>query len=166
MKFASYKIKNIIDNVADLLAPQIIAKGVKLQMSPIVPESVYVDTSHAERVLINLLSNAVKFTPQHKTITVSVAPKLEDGYAVFSIADTGIGIPASEVQKLFSEFFRVDNEINQHVKGTGLGLVLAKNIVQAHRGKIWVQSQPGVGTTIYFTLPSSQKAYEEHLVSV
>ena len=121
------------------------------------------DASHAERVLINLLSNAIKFTPQNGTITVAVAPALDHGYAVFSVSDTGIGIPASEVQKLFSEFFRVDNEINQNVKGTGLGLVLAKNIVQAHRGKMWVQSQVGVGTTFYFTLPSSQKAFEEHL---
>jgi signal transduction histidine kinase len=109
------------------------------------------------------LSNAIKFTPQQGTITLAVSPTLDGGYAVFSVSDTGIGIPATEVQKLFSEFFRVDNEINQNVKGTGLGLVLAKNIVQAHRGKIWVQSQVKVGTTFYFTLPSSQKAFEERL---
>jgi signal transduction histidine kinase len=109
------------------------------------------------------LSNAVKFTPANGTITIAVSPTLDRGYAVFSVSDTGIGIPASEVQKLFSEFFRVDNEINQNVKGTGLGLVLAKNIVQAHGGKMWVQSQVGVGTTFYFTLPSSQAAFTEHL---
>jgi len=109
------------------------------------------------------LSNAIKFTPPNGTITLEVAPKLDDGYAVFSVSDTGIGIPAADIQKLFSEFFRVDNEINQNVKGTGLGLVLAKNIVQAHRGKMWVQSQAGRGTTFYFTLPSSQKSYEEHM---
>ncbi len=125
-------------------------------------KDIYVDSSQVERVFINLLSNAIKFTPQNGTITIAVAPNLEDGYAVFSVADTGIGIPASEIQKLFSEFFRVDNEINQNVKGTGLGLVLAKNIVQAHRGKIWVQSKVGAGTTFYFTLPPSQKAFEEH----
>ena len=119
------------------------------------------DASHIERVLINLLSNAIKFTPPNGTITVTVAPGLDNGYAVFSVSDTGIGIPASDIQKLFSEFFRVDNEINQNVKGTGLGLVLAKNIVQAHRGKMWVQSQVGVGTTFYFTLPTSQKAFED-----
>jgi signal transduction histidine kinase len=163
MKFATYKMKNTIDNVADLLAPQINAKGVKLNLRlPQQIENIYADASHAERVLINLLSNAIKFTPQHGTITLAVAPTLDSGYAVFSVSDTGIGIPASEVQKLFNEFFRVDNEINQNVKGTGLGLVLAKNIVQAHRGKIWVQSQVGQGTTFYFTLPSSQKAFEEH----
>jgi signal transduction histidine kinase len=164
MKFATYKIKNIVDNVTDLLTPQITTKGVQLHLRLTEQiESIYVDASHAERVLINLLSNAIKFTPQHGTITLAVSPTLDRGYAVFSVSDTGIGIPASEVQKLFSEFFRVDNEINQNVKGTGLGLVLAKNIVQAHRGKIWVQSQAGQGTTFYFTLPSSLQAYEEHL---
>jgi len=164
MKFAACKIKNIVDSVADLLAPQITTKGVKLHLHLAQQiESVYVDASHAERVLINLLSNAIKFTPQHGTVTLSVSPTLDGGYAVFSVSDTGIGIPASDVQKLFSEFFRADNEINQNVKGTGLGLALAKNIVQAHRGKIWVQSQVGQGTTFYFTLPSSQRAFEEHL---
>lgn len=164
MKFALYKIKTIVDNVADLLAPQMTAKGVTLHLQLAQPiEEIYVDTSQIERVFINLLSNAIKFTPQNGTITVAVAPALDNGYAVFSVSDTGIGIPASELQKLFSEFFRVDNEINQNVKGTGLGLVLAKNIVQAHRGKIWVQSQVRVGTTFYFTLPSSPKAFEEHL---
>jgi signal transduction histidine kinase len=165
IKFADYKIRNMVDNVADLLTPQITTKGVKLHLHLHEQmEVIYADASHVERVLINLLSNAIKFTPQNGTITVSVSPTLEHGYAVFSVSDTGIGIPASELQKLFSEFFRVDNEINQNVKGTGLGLVLAKNIVQAHGGKIWVQSQVGVGTTFYFTLPSSQKAFEEHMI--
>ena len=164
MKFAAYKIKTIVDNVADLLTPQITAKGITLHLRLAQEiKEIYVDASHAERVLINLLSNAIKFTPQNGTITLAVAATLESGYAVFSVSDTGIGIPASELQKLFSEFFRVDNEINQNVKGTGLGLVLAKNIVQAHRGKIWVQSQVKTGTTFYFTLPSCQKAFEEHL---
>jgi signal transduction histidine kinase len=164
MKFDIYKIKNIVDNVADLLTPQITTKGVKLQLhlgEQI--DSIYVDASHVERVLINLLSNAIKFTPQQGTITVDVAPQLDGGFVVFSVTDTGIGIPASDLQKLFSEFFRVDNEINQNVKGTGLGLVLAKNIVQAHHGKMWVQSTVNAGTTFYFTLPSSKKVYEDHL---
>lgn len=165
MKFAPYKTRNIIDNVADLLAPQITAKGVKLHLHLAEEIGViYVDASQLERVLINLLGNAIKFTPQNGTITVSTSPVLDGGYAVFSVSDTGIGIPASDVQKLFSEFYRVDNEINQNVKGTGLGLVLAKNIVQAHHGKMWVQSQVGVGTTFYFTLPASQKAFEDQQV--
>lgn len=163
MKFGMCKIKSIIDNVADILQPQITAKSIKLQL--IVPEEtgeVYTDASQIERVFINLLSNAIKFTPPNGTITVKGAPGLDKGYVVFSVSDTGIGIPASDIQKLFSEFFRVDNEINQNVKGTGLGLVLAKNIVQAHRGKIWVQSTAGMGTTFYFTLPASQETFEDN----
>ena len=164
MKFAPYKIKTLTDNIADLLTPQVTAKGVHLRFQPAEGiDEIYVDMSQAERVFINLVNNAIKFTPANGNITVSIAPKLENGYAVFSVADTGIGIPAADVQKLFSEFFRVDNEINQNVKGTGLGLVLAKNITLAHRGRIWVQSQVGVGTTFFFTLPTSQQAYQETL---
>ncbi|MBF0571726.1 MAG: GAF domain-containing sensor histidine kinase [Candidatus Omnitrophica bacterium] len=164
MKFVLSKIKNIVDNVSDLLTPQMTTKGVNLHL--LLPEQigeVYADASHIERVLINLLSNAIKFTPPQGTITIAVAPIPDDGYAVFNVSDTGIGIPAPEIQKLFSEFYRVDNEINQNVKGTGLGLVLAKNIVQAHHGKMWVQSKVGMGTSFYFTLPCSQKAFEDHL---
>ncbi len=164
MKYAIYKIHTMVDNVTDLLTPQITAKGIKLQLKLCdqIPD-IYVDASHAERVMINLLSNAIKFTPQNGTITVEVSPTLDNDYAVFSVTDTGIGIPASEIQKLFNEFFRVDNEINQNVKGTGLGLVLAKNIVLAHHGKIWVHSKVGAGTTFYFTLPSTQKAFENRV---
>jgi signal transduction histidine kinase len=162
MRFSLHQIKNVIDNVADLLAPQINTKSIKLQLRLAEQvENIYIDSSQAERVFINLISNAIKFTPTNGTITLTVSSTLDHGYAVFNISDTGIGIPAADVQKLFSEFFRVDNEINQNVKGTGLGLVLAKNIVQAHHGKIWVQSQVGVGTTFYFTLPTSVKAFEE-----
>jgi signal transduction histidine kinase len=162
MKFALHKVKNITENLADLLMPQVTAKGVHLQLrlAPEV-EEVYIDMTQAERVFINLLSNAIKFTPQNGTITIAVAPALEDGYAVFSVSDTGIGMPAVDLQNLFSEFFRAENEINQNVKGTGLGLVLAKNIVEAHRGRIWVESKVGSGTTFYFTLPPSQKAFDQ-----
>ena len=114
MKFSTYKIKNIVDNVADLLAPQITTKGVKLQLKLFLNnwKKFYVDRFMLNVVFINLMNNAIKFTPQHGTITVSVSSTLDHGYAIFSVADTGIGIPASDVQKLFSEFFRVDNEIN------------------------------------------------------
>ena len=163
MKFALYKIKNIIENVADLLAPQINTKGVKLQLNiPEGADSVWADSSQLERVFINLINNAIKFTPAQGTITVGASEPLDNGFAVLRVADTGIGIPAADLQKLFSEFFRVDNEINQNVKGTGLGLVLAKNIVQAHHGKIWVESKVGAGTTFYFTLPASERAYKEN----
>ncbi len=159
MKFSNHATKNVVDNVIDLLTPQITAKEIKCstRLSADIP-SLYIDHTQAERVFINLLSNAIKFTPKGGSITISVSSSPVPGFATCQVTDTGIGIPPDEVNKLFSEFYRVDNEINQHVKGTGLGLVLAKNIVLAHKGKMWVSSQVGIGTTFAFTLPTSQDA--------
>ena len=71
------------------------------------------------------------------------------------ISDTGYGIPEKEQEAIFEEFYRVANPINQEVKGTGLGLALVKHIIEAHKGKIWVESRPGKGSTFSFTLPIS-----------
>jgi len=161
MHFGVYKTKLLIDNIVDLLTPQVTAKEIKLNvaLSPLIPD-VYIDLSQAERIFINLLSNAVKFTPKKGTITLSVLPSSGKGFATFEIADSGIGIAPADVEKLFSEFFRAENEINQTVKGTGLGLVLAKDIVHAHHGKIWVNSQLGKGTSFFFTLPIDKGIFD------
>ena len=163
MQFGLHKIKSLIDNTIDLLNPQVAAKEItlKIDLAPTVTE-IYVDISQAERIFINLLSNALKFTPKKGSIAFSVLPALDDGFAVFQIIDSGIGISPADLGKLFSEFFRAENEINQNVKGTGLGLLLAKDIVQAHHGKIWVNSQLGVGTTFHFTLPTSKEAFDKN----
>ena len=125
-----------------------------------IPE-IALDYKRMAQVLTNIIGNAVKFTPQNGKISVRATADAEN--ITIAVADTGIGMQEEELTNLFTEFYRIDNEINQNVKGTGLGLVLAKNIVQAHRGKMWVQSKVGSGTTFYFTLPGSQKAFEEHL---
>ena len=78
---------------------------------------------------------------------------LEDNHVNFSVSDTGIGIEKNDIDRLFDEFFRVENKINQNVKGTGLGLALVKKIVEAHRGKIWITSEINKGSTFNFTLP-------------
>ncbi len=161
MKFGLYSVKAVLDNVVDILGPQMKDKEVKVALN--IPPSIshfYLDLPQAERVFINLLNNAVKFTPKGGTITISVSPVLDKGFLTFHVMDTGIGIAPDDLKKLFDEFYRVDNEINQNVKGTGLGLTLAKNIVEAHRGYIAVKSQVGSGTTFSFTLPSSAEAYE------
>ena len=160
LKLALTPIKTLIDNISDLLTPQIKDKDIRLKIDlPSEAKELYVDVSHVERVFINLLSNAIKFTPKGGQITINADPVIKNGFITFSVMDTGIGIAPDDFNKLFNEFYRVDNEINQNVKGTGLGLTLAKNIVEIHHGKIWVQSQVGNGTTFYFTLPSSAEAY-------
>ncbi len=161
LKFELKSVKLIIDNVADLLTPQIKDKEIKLSIN--LPENaamIYVDVSHAERIFINLINNAIKFTPKNGAIQISASSAIDRGYITFYIVDTGIGIAPDDVKKLFDEFFRVENEINQNVKGTGLGLTLVKNIVEAHRGSVQVKSQVGAGTTFSFALPTSKEAYE------
>lgn len=156
MKYLSQPIKPLIDNIADLLTPQMRERDLHLKVD--LPEdlpNVYVDRNHVERVFINLVGNALKFTPAKGTITIAADPKLDNGMVVFSVADTGIGIPEYDLAKLFEEFYRVDNEINQSVKGTGLGLSLVKQITEAHGGHVWVTSKVGQGTTFYFTLPTT-----------
>jgi two-component system sensor histidine kinase VicK len=112
------------------------------------------DTSQADRIFINLMSNAVKFTP--KSGTISVNAHLNEDVVTVEISDTGIGISKEDITRLFDEFYRVDNQINQDVKGTGLGLPLAKKIVEAHHGKMWITSTVNQGTTFHFTLPVNQ----------
>ena len=156
MLFTPANVTALIDNVRDLLTPQMKDKSINFvtQIAPGVP-SISVDKAQFERVFINLVGNAIKFTPVNGQITVSAA--LEQDHVLFSVADNGIGISEKDLAKLFDEFYRVENEINASVKGSGLGLSLAKNIVEAHHGKIWITSQVGKGTTFYFTVPLEHK---------
>lgn len=147
-------IKPMLDNVVDLLTPQLRDKNIRLeQKTPQDIPNAEIDRSQYERVFINLISNAIKFTPTNGCITIQVDLDHKKEEFVFSVADTGIGISKENLDKIFDEFFRADNEINLSVKGTGLGLALAKNIVEAHFGRMWITSTPNIGTTFYFTLP-------------
>jgi two-component system phosphate regulon sensor histidine kinase PhoR len=112
---------------------------------------VLADREQIGRVLINLIGNAMKFTPAGGKISVS-AQNLKEGMIEVDITDTGCGIAAEDQESIFEEFYRVENTINQEVKGTGLGLALVKRIVKAHQGKIWVKSTLGAGSTFSFTL--------------
>jgi signal transduction histidine kinase/DNA-binding response OmpR family regulator/HAMP domain-containing protein len=109
------------------------------------------DADRIRQVLTNLLSNAVKFSPQGGAVTLGA--RHEGDYVQLWVADHGVGIPAEALPQLFSKFFRVDNRETRSVGGTGLGLALVKEIVEAHRGRVWVESVVGQGSTVWFTLP-------------
>ena len=98
----------------------------------------------------------MKFTPPDGKITIS-ANKIDNLIQV-NISDTGCGIPDDAKERIFEEFYRVENAINDQVKGTGLGLSLVKHIVEAHGGKIWVTSKVGSGSTFSFTLQQKEQA--------
>ncbi len=108
------------------------------------------DGGRIEQVLGNLLSNAIKYSPQGGEIKVSVTGS--DGFAKVRVADQGIGIPADQISRVFDRFYRVDTS-STAAGGIGLGLSIARYIVEAHGGQIWVESEARQGTAVSFTLP-------------
>ncbi|MCU1415321.1 MAG: sensor histidine kinase [Microbacteriaceae bacterium] len=103
----------------------------------------------------NLISNAIKFTPRGGTVTVSVGTNAED--AIITVRDTGMGIPASELDQLYARFFRASTATRNAVPGVGLGLTITKAIVTAHEGELDVESEEGVGTAFSLSLPLPRK---------
>ncbi len=112
---------------------------------------VVADEARIRQVLDNLVSNAIKYSPDGGTIRIGGWHD-EQGVTVY-VADQGIGIPQDEQSRLFESFYRVDSGLRRRTKGTGLGLYLSKTIIDAHNGTIWVRSEPGKGSTFFFTLP-------------
>jgi len=151
MKFEKVNIKTIIDNVRDLLTPQMKEKNLAfiVDVAKNLPE-VMADDKQMERVFINLLSNAIKYTPKG---TITLRASSNEKEILVEVEDTGMGMREEDLPKLFTEFYRVENEMNQSIKGTGLGLALVKNIITVHQGRIWVTSTINVGTTFHFTIP-------------
>jgi signal transduction histidine kinase len=110
---------------------------------------VLADAARVQQVLSNLVGNAVKFTPRSGRITVCA--EHIDGEVRFGVIDTGPGIPAEQLPHIFGRFWQAKSD---H-RGIGLGLAIAKGIVEAHNGRIWVESHVGLGSTFYFTLPTA-----------
>lgn len=109
------------------------------------------DSGHIRRVLFNLLDNAIKYSPEGGLVVVH--GETSESEAIISVADQGQGIAPEHLNRLFERFFRVKFVTGYHVAGSGLGLPIARNIVEAHGGRIWAESKVGEGTKIYFTLP-------------
>ncbi|PSO45747.1 MAG: hypothetical protein BRC25_01125 [Parcubacteria group bacterium SW_6_46_9] len=115
------------------------------------------DSTKLKIVFKNLLENALKYTDSDKQVNIHVNIKMTSGYGgdviLVSVEDQGIGIPEDERDKIFSKFYRADNATDTETEGTGVGLFITKQIVEAHKGKIWFESKQGEGTTFYVQLP-------------
>jgi signal transduction histidine kinase len=123
---------------------------VKLQ-SHIADLLVCADNDRVIQALVNLLANAIKFSPPQSIITTVVCA--DDGWARFSIKDQGRGVPAERLEAIFERFRQVDASDAREKGGTGLGLPIARSIIEHHGGRMWAESAPGDGSTFYFTLP-------------
>jgi len=126
--------------------------SISVDVSPAIPH-VCGDPKRVSQILINLLSNAVKYTPDAGTVTITARKSETANKVEISVADNGIGIPASHLPHLFKRFSHIERQATRDTAGTGLGLFIAKGLVEAHGGEIWVESEEGKGTCFTFTLP-------------
>jgi GAF domain-containing protein len=151
LELSDYSVQDIAQTVRSTLEPLAADKKLafKVEVAPQLPSG-HGDGRRLTQVLINLVGNAIKFTDAGE---VAIKAEANNGSFYVSVRDTGPGISAADQTKLFQEFQQADNAITRKKGGTGLGLAISKRIIEMHGGKIWVESQPGQGSTFAFTLP-------------
>ncbi len=148
-------LKHLIEQTADRLRPQFEEKEVSLTLAvpPNLP-SVPADEDRLNQVLLNLMGNALQYTPSGGCVTLTASSQPQPPSLLVSISDTGLGIPAEHLPHLFNRFYRVDKSRSRAGGGSGIGLTIAKHLVEAHHGQIWAESQGlGQGSVFHFTLP-------------
>jgi signal transduction histidine kinase len=130
---------------------KVLSQNVRVRLTP--PEAARVkgDPDRLKQVLLNLVTNAIKYTPEGGEVVLSLTA--EGGYAFLRVSDSGIGIPKEDLPYIFERFYRVDKAREREVGGAGLGLSIAKWIVEAHHGRIWAESEVGKGSTFTVQLP-------------
>lgn len=151
----SFDLRNCIEDVLDIFSAKVAEAGLDLvyQMDFNVPSWITGDGLHTKQILINLVSNAIKFTPKGEIfINVQLANETDDDVEiVVEVRDTGIGIPYDKQDGLFSAFTQVDSSTTRKYGGTGLGLAIAKRLVELMKGRIYVKSALGEGTSFFFS---------------
>jgi adenylate cyclase len=151
LELSDYCVQDIAQTVRSTLEPLAAEKKLafKLELARELPPG-HGDGRRLTQVLINLVGNAIKFTDAGEVVITATAT---DGSFLLSVRDTGPGISLDDQTRIFQEFQQADNAITRKKGGTGLGLAISKRIIEMHGGRIWVESQPGQGSTFAFTLP-------------
>jgi len=148
--------EDIIRDVIDITKPQADSKGISLNYTPCSEDWLFnVDYDHMRTAIMNIVSNSVKYTPDGGQVLLST--EVTGGFINFRVQDTGIGISKEDLPHIFDRFFRVKGKSTRHITGSGLGLALVKEVVEAHQGYIDVQSIPQVGTTFILSFPLVEK---------
>jgi len=154
LELSQVEISNVLRGAVSMNSERASRGGIELSLQT-EPEEITVtaDERRVRQVVFNLLSNAVKFTPENGRVEVSA--QIDDGQVEIAVADTGPGIPAEDLDTIFEEFEQTTD--GKQAEGTGLGLPLSRKLVELHGGRLWVDSQPGHGSTFRFTLPVQQE---------
>lgn len=150
--FVQVSVESILEKAISLMTSNIDKKRITLKKdikSPL--PYIKGDKIYLEKVFIHLLSNAIKFTPAGGTISVFMDRKQDTLH--IAIKDTGIGVPADQIPYMFHKFRQLDGSLTRRYGGVGIGLYICKHVVNAHKGKIWMESEEGVGTDVHMTLP-------------
>ncbi len=153
----------IIDNAMSYTSSQVREKNISMHLDlPKNMTPIYADREALQQILIHLLQNAGSASPMEGTVRLKVQTQSEDGrdYVLIQVSDTGGGIPAEDLTRVFTRLYRADNVLIQGVGDTGVGLSIAKTLTEAQKGRIWVESQMGVGSTFSVLLPLARKSTE------
>jgi signal transduction histidine kinase len=150
LQFVEVALDELAERVADRFRPQTDRHFIVVDFPPDFP-LVQGDPRRLEQVLANLASNAIKYSPQGGTIRISGRTTPRE--VIVTVTDEGVGIPLDEQERIFERFYRTSQAVARQTPGTGLGLYLARAIVEAHGGRIWVESIPGRGSSFSFSVP-------------
>ena len=157
----TYSLTQLMDSILSIMVSQFARKNIAVKTTiDSVADVVVVDVHKYKQIIYNLLSNALKYTPEGGRVSIACTGEREAGIRV-EISDTGIGISEEEKQHLFSGFYQADWVHNNQLGGTGLGLTLARRLVELHGGMIGVDSELGKGSTFWFTIPLAETCRQE-----
>ncbi|MBK8026080.1 MAG: GAF domain-containing sensor histidine kinase [Chloroflexi bacterium] len=156
-----FELLNVIDECIEIVTPQAGDRDITISAS-IEPYLVVADRGKIKQVLLNLLTNAIKYNRPAGSIHISsyLSTRHDEPFVEIAVADSGPGINRADQKMLFQKFFRIADTPGAP-QGTGLGLTIAKRIVEGHGGMIWLESEVGVGSTFYFTLPAAENQVQE-----
>ena len=153
LDITSFQLQQLITECVEIVHPQANDRGISIHISP-EDFTLVGDRGKIKQVILNLLTNAIKYNREHGSITISggVDETHDPSFVEIAVADTGLGISEAHQKNMFQKFYRVaDSE--GYAQGTGLGLAIARHIIEAHNGKIWLESEQGVGSTFFIALP-------------
>jgi len=150
----NYPVRDLIESVLNKLRPMLQERSIDVRLAPDLPP-VWADRELIEVALRQLIDNALKYSPPGSPVLVGA--EFSDGRLIVSVADHGPGIPEDEQSRIFEKFYRAEASRHQ-IPGAGLGLVIAREIIQVHGGEIWVESKVGEGSIFRFSLPTASAA--------